>query len=146
MQRAWAALTSADELSTWMGRIVGPPLGAGSEVDLWHEEVVKSSHVVQRWGPPALLELTWDFPDETPSRVSFNLDAQGADTLVTVDHQGLDDPVSYAAGWDRHLTYLASHLSGQNLAWSCFWDGFDVLVGLYREGSEGASSQRSENR
>lgn len=133
--RAWCALTSAAELPTWIGRIAGPPLGAGIKFDLWHEEVLKSSHVVQRWSPPTLLELTWDFPDEKPSRVSFHLDAQGANTLVTIEHRGLDDPISYAAGWHRHLTYLASHLAGRNLPWSDFWDGFDVLIDKYRTGS-----------
>lgn len=94
---------------------------------------MKSAHVVQQWKHPDLLELTWDFPDETPSRVTFQLDAQGAgNTLVIVEHRGLEDPISYAAGWHRHLTYLASHLTGQDLAWEGFWDDFDTLADKYR--------------
>lgn len=78
---------------------------------------------------PHLLELTWDFPDEAPSRVTFQLDAQGAgNTLVIVEHRGLEDPASYAAGWHLHLTYLASHLTGQDLA----WDDFDTRAHKYR--------------
>ena len=146
-QRVWAALTSAGELPAWIGRLAGSPLEAGSEFDLWHEEAVKSSHVVERWGPPTLLELTWDFPDETPSRVTFHLDAQvDANTLVTVEHRGLDDPICYAAGWHRHLTYLASHLNGQDLAWENFWDGFDALADKYRTGTERASSRHPNDR
>lgn len=100
---------------------------------------MKSSHVVEQWSPPTLLQLAWDFPGETPSRVAFHLDARGdANTLVTVEHRGLDDPISYAAGWHRHLTYLVSHLTGQDLAWESFWDGFDVLADKYRMGTEGA--------
>lgn len=142
VQRVWAALTSAEDLLTWIGRLDGPPLGAGSEFDLWHEETVKSSHIVERWSPPTRLALTWEFPGETPSRVTFHLAAQGdANTLVTVEHHGLDDPVSYAAGWHRHLTYLASHLTGQDLAWENFWDGFDALAVKYRNSAEGAQAE-----
>lgn len=108
---------------------------------------MKSSHVVKRWSPPTLLELTWDFPDETRSRVTFHLDGQvDANTLVTVEHRGLDDPISYAAGWHRHLTYLASHLTGQDLAWESFWDGFDTLADRYRTETEGASSRHPNDR
>lgn len=132
-QRVWSALTSAEELPTWIGRVVGSPLAAGSEFGLWHEETVKSSHVVRRWSPPTLLQLTWDFPDETPSLVTFRLEARGEEnTLVTVEHHGLDDPISYAAGWHRHLTYLAAHLTGRDLLWEHFWDGFDTLIDRYR--------------
>lgn len=140
VQRVWSALTSAAEFPTWIGRVVGPPLAADSEFELWHEETVKSSHVVRRWSPPTLLELTWDFPDETPSVVTFRLEARGeANTLVTVAHHGLDDPTSYAAGWHRHLTYLAAHLTGRDLPWESFWDGFDMLVDRYRTPADGVT-------
>lgn len=135
VQRVWTALTSGDDLPTWIGRLAGPPLGAGSQFDLWHENVVKSSHTIQLWNPPTLLKLTWDFPDEPRSQVTFHLEAQlEAMTLVRVEHRGLDDPISYAAGWHRHLTFLAAHLSGRDLTWESFWDDVDALADEYRAG------------
>lgn len=147
VQRVWSALTCAGELPSWLARIVGPPLRTGSEFELWHEESVKSSHVVQRWNPPTLLELRWDFPGETLSQVTFHLAGQSdGNTLLTVQHRGLDDPPSYAAGWHRHLTYLASHLTGHDLPWEQFWDGFDELAEKYRAQAAGVQLLRRQDR
>ena len=143
----WRALTFAAETPFWLGRIVGPPLSAGIEFALWHQEAVRSLHVVRQWVPHRVLEWTWDFPDESPSRVTFHLaGCGGTETVVTVEHHDLDEPVAYAAGWHRHLTYLAAHLAGQDLPWGAFWDGYDALVADYQATTHEVSDAAQADR
>ncbi len=40
--------------------------------------------------------------------------------------------VPYAAGWHRHLEFLAAHLDGHDRPWSQFWAGYDDLAARYR--------------
>jgi len=129
----WQALTDPDRTARWLGRLVGPPLGPGRRVTLWHDDDVASQHVVVRWEPDRLLELTWDFPDERPSRVRFVVGPVGdGGARLTVQHEDLDDPASYAAGWHRHVEYLDAHLRARDLPPERFWDGYDELLQRYR--------------
>ncbi len=52
---------------------------------------------------------------------------------LTVHHEDVEDAVSYAAGWHRHLQYLEAHLRGGDLPVDDFWSGYDDLVELYDE-------------
>jgi uncharacterized protein YndB with AHSA1/START domain len=105
---------------------------SGGHFELWHDDDVRSRHAVLQWSPPRLLTLTWDFPEERRSQVAFALaEASSSAATLSVHHQGLDDVVSYAAGWHRHLHYLDAHLRGGDLPIDDFWTGYDDLVQLY---------------
>lgn len=128
----WRALTEPAGLSAWLGRVEGPPLGAGVTFDLWHEEQVCSTHEVLEWVPARLLTLTWEFPGEAPSRVRFAVEHDAVGTVVALEHEGADDPVAYAAGWHVHLDFLAEHLRGRPRAFEDFWTDYEELVQRYR--------------
>lgn len=136
VERAWAGLTDPDHVVAWLGRLVGGPLRVGHDVEIWHDEDVRSRHTVVLCEPPHRLRMTWDFPGESTSVVLFTLtEAPGAGTRLDVLHEALEDPVSYAAGWHRHLEYLDAHLRGADRPFDDFWDGYDDLVERYRAGA-----------
>lgn len=132
VDQVWQALTVGTHTTSWLGRLDVRSITEGSRFDLWHDEDVRSRHTVLHWQPRRLLTLTWDFPEERPSRVSFTLaETTTSGTRLTVHHEDLDDAVSYAAGWHRHLQYLEAHLRGDDLPIGDFWTGYDALVALY---------------
>jgi uncharacterized protein YndB with AHSA1/START domain len=126
----WAALTEPSRLACWLGSAEGSP-ARGAEFAIWHDETTRSTHTVTRWQPGWLLAMTWGFPDEGTSAVSFALSARGDHTVVTLEHDGLTEPASYAARWHRHLDYLAAHLDGSDKPFDEFWSGYDALVARY---------------
>ena len=126
---AWSALTQPCELGEWLGRVEGK-VAEGEHFVIWHDEETPSQHEVIGWDPGRHLELTWDFPGENVSRVLFGLVPDvGTTQLVLVHH--VADPISYAAGWHRHLEYLAAHLAAESMDAKDFWTGHDDLVGRY---------------
>jgi uncharacterized protein YndB with AHSA1/START domain len=129
----WAALSEPRHTAAWLGRMAGAPSGPGARFELWHDDQVRSEHLVLHWDRPHLLQLSWDFPGEDPSLVTFALESPTAHTTsLRIRHEELSDPVSYAAGWHRHLDYLQAHLTGHDLPPQQFWDGFEDLLALYR--------------
>ena len=82
---------------------------------------------VLRYEPPRVLSITW--PDgEQDSEVTFELEAKGADTLLTVTHTRLasaNSMVMVASGWHTHLGVLIDHLNGDKT--SGFWGNFERL-------------------
>jgi hypothetical protein len=101
---------------------------------------------VTRWQPGWVMAMTWDFPDDATSgtsAVSFALAARADRTLVRIEHDGLTEPAGYAAGWHRHLEYLAAHLDGTDKPFEDFWDGYDALQAQYAQLAE--DSTRGSN-
>ncbi len=132
VEDVWQALTDRDHTAKWLGRIEVDAVASGGQFDLWHDDEVRSRHAVLQWRPPRLLTLTWDFPEERVSQVAFALAEAGSSAAtLSVHHQGLDDAVSYAAGWHRHLHYLEAHLRGGDLPIDDFWTEYDELVQFY---------------
>lgn len=133
----WRALTDPEQAMTWLGRMSPAPSGRGSIFEVWHDDRVRSRHEVLQWQPERSLRITWEFPDETTSDVTFFLEDRGPQTEVIVCHENLDDPVSYAAGWHRHLEYLDAHLRGNDGDLADFWEGYPDLLARYRMGNDG---------
>lgn len=127
----WRAVSEPVGLSAWLGRLEGPSLGHGVGFALWHEEQVRSTHEVLAWVPPRLLAWTWEFPGEVPSRVQLAVEHDPAGAVVALEHEGVDDPVAYSAGWHVHLDFLAGHLRGRPRAFEDFWSDYDELVRRY---------------
>ena len=78
------------------------------------------------WNPHTELRVTWDYTDEAPSELSFQLSEVGGQTLLTVEHTQITaDSVQYGAGWHVHLDRLASRLFGeQGTAYGCAGEDF----------------------
>ena len=126
----WAALVEPDRAAAWLGRLEPGPRRAGDRFAVRHDEVTTSWHSVVVWEPARRLEVTWEFPDECPSRLSLGLDRTATATRLALRHTGLEDPVAYAAGWHRHLEHLVAHLGGAGGPPT--WAGYDELVDRYR--------------
>lgn len=133
---AWQALTAGEHTVSWLGRLDPSRITEGGRFDLWHDTDVRSRHTVLQWQHGRLLTLTWDFPEERPSRVTFALTEMTSSTVTLIlQHEDLENSVAYAAGWHRHLQYLEAHLEGHDLSTDEFWTGYEDLVEYYERGS-----------
>ena len=126
----WAALVEPDRAAAWLGRLAPAPGGVGDRFAVRHDETTTSWHTVLTWEPARRWETTWEFPEERASRLEVVLVASGPGTRLTLRHTALEDPVSYAAGWHRHLEHLVAHLGGDDGPPT--WAGYDELVDRYR--------------
>ncbi len=126
-ETVWRALTEPAALGAWLGRYKGPPLQPGARFRLWHDGTVPSRHEIAQWRPTRLLTM-WDFPDEPPSLVRIGLEPAGTTTTVMLKHEGIDDPVSYTAGWHVHLDFLAHYAEGNPRSLEHFWNDYETLL------------------
>ena len=128
----WTALTT-EVLAHWLGRPDGSPQRMGARFTLAHDARTTSTHRVTRWRPQRLLGWSWEFPGEDGSSVSFRLSAVAADrTVLSLQHRGLADVLSYGAGWQLHLDRLAGHLTGTPRDAATFWAEHAALVAELR--------------
>jgi uncharacterized protein YndB with AHSA1/START domain len=124
-QKVWAALTTAEGLSSWFGDVAKidlRPGGAGSMTFTAEGATVRMR--VERVEPPAVFGYTWDIfglPEEDPRRtyVEFTLEPVAGGTRLTVTESGfaqLPDDVYRKAfggnseGWGKELGELAAYL------------------------------------
>lgn len=124
-EKVWAALTTAEGLSSWFGDVAEidlRPGGAGTMT--WTAEGFTVRMRVERVEPPAVFGYTWDIyglPEEDPRRtyVEFTLEPAGGGTRLTVVESGfaqLPDEIYRKAfdgnteGWGKELGDLAAYL------------------------------------
>lgn len=112
--RVWALWTDPERLGRWLAPVERGVPGPGATFVLRMEADRTATCTVERWEPPRLLELAWDYSGEGPSRFRLELRAEHGGTRLLIDHDRLDaaDPVEYGAGWHAHLELLAAHLAG----------------------------------
>ncbi|WP_304177875.1 SRPBCC family protein [Phenylobacterium aquaticum] len=142
IERVWAYLTESDLRRQWLAS--GPmALTAGGEVELtWrngeltpHEEARpegmpeerRMNSQVLRVDPPRLLAFSWGEGD-----VTFELELQGGEVLLTVTHRRLLDRgslLNVSAGWHAHLDLLADRVAGREPG--PFWSHWSSLRGEY---------------
>ena len=80
--------------------------------------------------PPRKLTIAWG----TSGDVSFTLEPQGKDVLLTLIHRRLTDRATLLKvepGWHMHLDVLAARLAGKEP--EPFWDGWLRLQRDYEE-------------
>ncbi len=82
--------------------------------------------------PPRKLTFAWS---DTGGEVSFELEPQGSEVLLTVIHRRIPDRdflLRVAGGWHMHIDLLADRLAGRTPA-TPFWDGWARLKGEYAQ-------------
>ncbi|MER7084131.1 Uncharacterized conserved protein YndB, AHSA1/START domain [Saccharopolyspora kobensis] len=123
-EEVWAALTTAEGLSSWFGDEADIELRPGGRGRLiWHGK--PATHLrVERVEEPSVFGFTWHIPElprDDPRRtyVEFTLEPVGAGTRLTVVETGFAQLPeehyreiydSHTEGWARELGELTEHL------------------------------------
>ena len=132
VSRVWKALTDHREFGTWFRvKLEGPFVpGEVSRGQMTYPgyEHVRWNAVVQRMEPEKLFSFTWhpyaldpeiDYSAETPTLVTFTLEAAGGGTLLRVVESGFDKvPAGRRAeafrmndrGWGMQMENIAEHV------------------------------------
>jgi uncharacterized protein YndB with AHSA1/START domain len=139
LDRVWAYLTDSDLRRKWLA--AGPmELKVGAPFELiWRNDELSSAPVKRPAGfpeeqrmksritevdPPRKLSFTW----EGSGDVTFELERQGDEVLLTVIHRRLPDRdtlLKVAAGWHTHLDVWAARAAGKEP--KPFWEGWSRL-------------------
>lgn len=150
---AWRHLTDAETVHEWLGQPETFDARVGGEIVVDHDDGYlcrsKILSVTHDDGPSrtSTAELSWEFPDEPPSRLSlstFDTDDRagntsiGAASALVLQHSGLGEFIdSYAHGWLTHLIYFEASLSGPPLPPSQFWPLFATFEQLRAPADDG---------
>ena len=139
IERIWAYLTDSELRRQWLAS--GPmELRPGAPFEfVWRNDELtdppgrrpsdfpaeqRMQSRVTEVDPPRKLTFTWGASGE----VSFELENEGAEVLLTVIHRRIPDRavmLSVAAGWHMHLDILVARASGKEP--EPFWDGWGRL-------------------
>ncbi|MEJ7650403.1 MAG: SRPBCC domain-containing protein [Nakamurella sp.] len=120
----WAALTTADGLSSWFGQQATIDLRVGGELTMSWDDGPTIELRVERVDEPTAFGFTWPIdglPEGDPRRtyVEFTLEPVGSGTRVHLRESGfaqLDDELyaqayeSHSGGWTSELGELVAHL------------------------------------
>jgi uncharacterized protein YndB with AHSA1/START domain len=143
IERVWAYLTESDLRRQWLAAgQMEMKVGAPFEFVWRNDELTdppgtrppgfSPEHRIQsriiELDPPRKLGVAWGDKGE----VSFELERQGNEVLLTVIHRRVPDRstlLKVSAGWHMHLDILAARMSGQQP--EPFWDGWSRLKNEY---------------
>jgi uncharacterized protein YndB with AHSA1/START domain len=143
VERCWAYLTESELRRQWLAagqmemkvdapfelvwrndELSDPP---GRRPDGFPDEHRMQSRITEL-DPPRKLAISWG----SSGGVSFELEPQGNQVLLTVIHRRLPDRatlLNVSAGWHMHLDLLAALARGEERA--PFWDGWTRLKDEY---------------
>lgn len=143
IDRVWAYLTESELRGRWLAR-GDMELKEGGRVELvWRNdelsetpavrpegfaEEMRMETTVHRVDPPRLLAFGW----ADGSEVTFELEPQGSQVLLTVTHRRLPDRdtlLKVAAGWHTHLDIWVERANGR--APQPFWPAWQRLHADY---------------
>ena len=126
----WEGLTNPLLLGQWLGRAEECTIEPGGGLVVDHGEGFRSRSAVCEVSAPVMLRVTWEFPDEPVSDLTFQLSGEEQTTL-TLSHRGLGPlTTSYRIGWIVHLTFLEAAVGGNPIPRSEFWRIHDTLQTL----------------
>ena len=139
IERVWAYLTESDLRRQWLAagqmemkvgapfefvwrndELTNPP---GQRPPGFSDEHRMQSHITEL-DPPRKLAITWG----STGGVSFELEPEGNEVLLTVIHRRVPDRVTLlnaSAGWHMHLDILVARATGNEP--EPFWDGWSRL-------------------
>jgi uncharacterized protein YndB with AHSA1/START domain len=145
IERVWAYLTESDLRRKWLAagdmtleegapfefvwrndELTDPP---GDRPDGFDTEHRLRSEITEV-DPPRKLSFTWG----GTGGVTFDLEPQGDQVLLTVTHHRVTDPktlLGVSTGWHVHLDMLAAQLAGAET--EPFWDHFRKLRKDYEQ-------------
>lgn len=124
----WDHLTNARRLPEWLGQARSGGFCSGDTLVVDHGDGYLCTSVVDAVDDNHRLSMSWEFPDEAPSRLSVVVEAvtdeQDAKErcLLHLRHSELGDLTSsYLPGWITHLTYFEASLETTPLPTQAFW-------------------------
>lgn len=143
IDRVWAYLTDGDLRRQWLaGGRMDMKVGAPFEL-IWRNDELSSRPTKRPSGfpeeqrmksriteldPPRKLSFTW----EGSGDVTFELEKQGDEVMLTVIHRRLPDRdtlLKVSAGWHMHLDVLTARATGKEP--DPFWEGWARLKQEY---------------
>lgn len=127
IERIWAFITDGEKRRLWLAS--GPMdtrVGAPFELVWRNDEISKDSaarpegfsaesrmkSLVTECDPPHRLSFTWDNTGD----VTFQLEEQGRDVMLTITHRRLPDRghmLGISAGWHAHLDILVARANDE---------------------------------
>jgi uncharacterized protein YndB with AHSA1/START domain len=139
IERVWAYLTESELRRQWLGS-GKMEMKQGTQFELvWRnnelselpskrpagfpEEQRMQSRITE-FDPPRKLAIAWAGSGD----VSFELDTQGSEVMLTIIHRRLPDRetlLKVAAGWHMHLDILVARANGRKA--EPFWEGWTRL-------------------
>ena len=129
----WRHLTSERHLPEWLGHARRGGFSTGDTLVVDHGDGYLCTSVVHTLDDDRTLGMTWDFPDEPPSRLLVTVEPvaneQDAEEqcLLHLRHTELDDLTgSYLPGWITHLTHFESSLDTAPLPTQAFWQLYET--------------------
>ena len=142
IERVWDYLTDSELRRQWLAAgEMQPAVGSGFTLTWRNSELTdppgrkpdgfgdehRMDSAITVFDPPHRLAFTWGGGD-----VTFALEPQGTQVLLTVTHRGISDRnnlLMIGAGWHMHLNVLEARVGGRES--EPFWDGWLRLRGEY---------------
>lgn len=132
---AWIAFADAEILAQWLGRPIERDLRPGGRLVIEHGEGSFSRSDVLAVTLPHHLAMSWSFPDEPESQVSFTLHPSLSGTSLELVHDRLGElTASYVPGWITHLTFLEAAITEQPIPMENFWPLYSTFNALLSGG------------
>lgn len=118
----WSALTEPASIARWLGEALTCDIRPRGELVVDHGDGIRSRSEVIAAEPPHRLAMTWVFPDEPASDLTFTVRAHDDGAVLELAHSVVAELAdSYRVGWITHLTYLEAVVDGKPLPASQFW-------------------------
>lgn len=152
IERVWEYLTDSEKRGTWLATGEMDLRVGGNVEHVWRNndltenddpapekyadiaEEARMSGKITACDPPNLLSYTWEWGEDEPSEVTYELQARGDKVLLALTHRRLasrGEMVGVGSGWHAHLEILAAHLESREP--EGFWRTHTRLEAEYEE-------------
>ncbi len=113
----WAALTTADGLTSWLGTEASVDARLGGEVSIRFDDEQLVTGAITTWEPTSRFAHGWVINGEHESQLTYELAETEGSTVLTLTHTGLPDAMcgGYTPGWHAFLARLDARLAGSEL-------------------------------
>lgn len=120
----WECLVSSARMAEWLGTPTVFDLRPGGELVVDHGDGYLCRSRITDFREGIQLSLTWNFPDEPETIVTFSLQEPAtAGSDLVLEHRRLGSLIdSYRTGWLTHLTFFEASLLGEPIPTSQFWN------------------------